>query len=632
MSSSHTVTAPRIEKSGYCEDHGPYRIEKIPNLGTFPLDSPVVVGAHILTWVFYIAYLAWRVRSTWSLSVPNDSVWRFLWLNILVEMMTLVPEFVSRMEISLHIAFGRKPVHRDSYHLRGEVAPSVDVYITCCGEDLDVIMDTVAGAASQDYPRDSFRVFLLDDAKCPEVQDAVERFNRRRSRNFQRVIYLGRTKTPGIPHNYKAGNIRFGLAEGARRNGSAEYMAALDADMIPAKDWLRRIVPHLLLDKQVAMAVPPQRFYNTPDDDILAQDTKVFSRLTEPINDSLGGTSCTGSGYVLRRSALDSIGGWPLQNAAEDIVCAWMLTGQGWHIVFVKDEVQFGLAPGSLAALFKQRARWTDGNILAYQRLGWFLSGTDLRSQRTMLQRIICLCHVVKTYMAIPNSITIMLVPWVLCPVEWPKYMAPDTSRRAMHQIYLVLLMATLLQKWCFIGMHEEVSIKAAKRLQATKFWNMPLNVTRIVRSWIPGNAVGFDITGTVVSSVNERSERHRKPIWVRLLNPTVLMYAGWILYALVPLAFRLRFYAAGESRQLVSPSPAAVAFFFSAIMKLSIPVQYMARPPTVPDRRHLLKKGLDGVYRVSESSKTDSLVQAKVSWKDVAEISIILFVGWRGF
>lgn len=95
-----------------------------------------------------------------------------------------------------------------------------------------------------------------------------------------------------------------------------------------------------------------------------------------------------------------------------------------------------------------------------------------------MLQRIICLCHVVKTYMAIPNSITIMLVPWVLCPVEWPKYMAPDTSRRAMHQIYLVLLMATLLQKWCFIGMHEEVSIKAAKRLQATKFWNMPCKLS----------------------------------------------------------------------------------------------------------------------------------------------------------
>ena len=158
------------------------------------------------------------------------------------------------------------------------------------------------------------------------------------------------------------------------------------------------------------------------------------------------------------------------------------------------------------------------------------------------------------------------------------------------------------------------------------------MNVARVVRSWIPGNTVGFDITGTVVSSVNERSERYRKPIWVRLLNPAILMYAGWILYALAPLALRLGFYAAGEPRRLVSPSPAAVVFLFSTIMKLSIPVQYMARPPIVPDRRHLLKKEPDGVYRVSEPSKTDPLVQAKVSWKDVAELSIILFVGRRGF
>lgn len=76
------------------------------------------------------------------------------------------------------------------------------------------------------------------------------------------------------------------------------------------------------------------------------------------MNDSLGGTCCTGSGYVCRRDALDSIGGWPLQNAGEDILCAWLLTSRGWNLTFVKDEVQFGLAPDSLAAWFKQRARW----------------------------------------------------------------------------------------------------------------------------------------------------------------------------------------------------------------------------------------------------------------------------------
>ena len=91
-----------------------------------------------------------------------------------------------------------------------------------------------------------------------------------------------------------------------------------------------------------------------------------------------------------------------------------------------------------------------------------------------MFQRIICLCHVVKTYMAIPNSIMVMLIPWVLYPVEWPKHITPSTARRTKDQMHLVLLLATLLQKFCFVRMHEQVSIKAAKRLQATKIWNMP--------------------------------------------------------------------------------------------------------------------------------------------------------------
>ncbi len=76
------------------------------------------------------------------------------------------------------------------------------------------------------------------------------------------------------------------------------------------------------------------------------------------MNARLGAAACTGSGYILRRSALDDIGGWPLAEAGEDILCSYLLTGHGWDIMFVPDDVQFGLLPSSLASWFKQRARW----------------------------------------------------------------------------------------------------------------------------------------------------------------------------------------------------------------------------------------------------------------------------------
>ncbi|GKZ19771.1 hypothetical protein AbraIFM66951_010812 [Aspergillus brasiliensis] len=520
MSESYTETVTShystIEEKKKLDLQGctPYDIEKRPpNLGRFPLDSPGVVCTHLATWALYFGYLAWRIKLTMSLSVPNNAVWCFLWLNVLIEVTSIILEFLSRFETFLYIGWGRRPVHRPSFYLHGEVVPTIDICITCCGEPLDVVMDTVAGAASQDYPRDRFRVFLLDDAGDFEVKKAVKRFNDGRH-GFQKVVYLAREKPSGVPHYYKAGNLRFGLEESARRNGGSEFVAGLDVDMIPIKDWLRRVVPQLLVDESAAMAVPPQRFYNAPKGDPLGQDTNVFAGLSEPINDSLGGTCCTGSGYVMRRSALDSIGGWPLQNAGEDILCAWLLADKGWGITFVRDEVQYGLAPDSLAAWFKQRARWTDGNILSYRKLGWFFFDTGVPGQRSLLQRIVGFCHVVKTYTAIPNVFMILLVPWI----AWPVKSTIDTTseEQPMRQLYLVLLTATVLHKISYIRMHGGIGIQAAKTQQANRFWNTPLNASRIIRSWIPGNIVNFEITGTIRSSINERSARHRKPFWTR--------------------------------------------------------------------------------------------------------------------
>ena len=67
---------------------------------------------------------------------------------------------------------------------------------------------------------------------------------------------------------------------------------------------------------------------------------------------------CTGSGYVVRRSALTEIGGWPLAEAGEDFMCSTLLGDAGWKIAFVRENLQIGLAPSSLLGLLKQRMRW----------------------------------------------------------------------------------------------------------------------------------------------------------------------------------------------------------------------------------------------------------------------------------
>src|SRR5699024_696596 len=73
-----------------------------------------------------------------------------------------------------------------------------------------------------------------------------------------KVNYLARTKFPGKPHFFKAGNLQFGLAESTRDGFISEYIAALDVDAITQSDWLRRIIPHLILDSKLALVNPAQ--------------------------------------------------------------------------------------------------------------------------------------------------------------------------------------------------------------------------------------------------------------------------------------------------------------------------------------------------------------------------------------
>ena len=131
----------------------------------------------------------------------------------------------------------------------------VDVLITCAGEDVAVILDTVRAAVGVDWPEEKLRVVVLDDKSSEEVRLEVHLLGLK----HPNVYYTARTKTKGVPHHFKAGNLNHGLTYVERiGGGKAEYVAALDADMIVERSWLRAILAHLLTDPELAMACPPQ--------------------------------------------------------------------------------------------------------------------------------------------------------------------------------------------------------------------------------------------------------------------------------------------------------------------------------------------------------------------------------------
>ena len=72
----------------------------------------------------------------------------------------------------------------------------------------------------------------------------------------------------------------------------------------------------------------------------------------------MSSTWCGGSGYVLRREALEDIGGFPTESVGEDMYCSNVLLGKGWKTIYVDETLQIGRVPESYKAHVKQQSRW----------------------------------------------------------------------------------------------------------------------------------------------------------------------------------------------------------------------------------------------------------------------------------
>ena len=128
------------------------------------------------------------------------------WVFVFVEFGVAIPALFH----SLWSVFVLKSRKRQKLRLRGDVVPTVDVFITCCGEDDDLVLNTARAACAQDYPPDRFRVIVLDDGQSTWLSRAVAALHQER---YPNLYYRSRENIPGKPHHFKAGNLNYGLEE-----------------------------------------------------------------------------------------------------------------------------------------------------------------------------------------------------------------------------------------------------------------------------------------------------------------------------------------------------------------------------------------------------------------------------------
>ncbi|MGQ0619703.1 MAG: UDP-forming cellulose synthase catalytic subunit [Panacagrimonas sp.] len=299
-----------------------------------------------LSVAFSSRYLYWRFTETLPIGEGHSI------LDLPLAIGLLMAELYAYTILFLGYFQVLWPLHRKPAALPEDDAlwPNVDIFIPTYNEPLSVVRPTILAALEMDWPQDKMKVYVLDDGRRPEFAAFAE--------------LVGATHLTRSDNKHaKAGNINR-----AMEKTQGEFVAIFDCDHIPTRSFLQMTVGTLLADPRNALVQTPHHFFS-PDPFERNLDTfrkvpnegELFYGLLQDGNDFWDATFFCGSCAVIRRTALDEIGGIAVETVTEDAHTALRLHQRGWHSAYISVPQAAGLATESLSAHIGQRIRWARG-------------------------------------------------------------------------------------------------------------------------------------------------------------------------------------------------------------------------------------------------------------------------------
>ena len=230
--------------------------------------------------------------------------------------------------------------------------PHIDVVIPTYNEPLEVVRYTALGALNMDWPAEKMHIYILDDGRRKEFE------------RFAFEAGIGYKTRPDNEHA-KAGNINTAL-----KTLTSPLLAIFDCDHVPTRSFLQMTVGWFLRDPKLAMLQTPHHFYS-PDPfernlgqfRIIPNEGELFYGVVQDGNDFWNASFFCGSCAVLRRTALDEVGGIAVETITEDAHTSLRMQMNGWGTAYINIPQAAGLATERLSAHVGQRIRWARGMI-----------------------------------------------------------------------------------------------------------------------------------------------------------------------------------------------------------------------------------------------------------------------------
>ena len=265
----------------------------------------------------------------------------------------------------------RTPAHKNENY-----KPFVSIMIPAHDEE-SVIGNTIETVLNLDYP--NFEIIAIDDRSSDNTASVLKDLERRYP---QKVIAFIRPKDafPG----------KSAVLNDALKYAKGEAILVFDADATMEPDFLTNLV-YELEPKDVG-AVQARKIVRNKDENILTRcqnNEMTMDTHFQISRDSVkGAVELRGNGELIKRIALDDIGGWNNYTITDDLDMSTRLHIKGWDVRFCANTAVYEEGIIYLPSLYKQRRRWLEGTIRRYLEYFWDILTSKKMSMRVRIDMI----------------------------------------------------------------------------------------------------------------------------------------------------------------------------------------------------------------------------------------------------
>ena len=270
-------------------------------------------------------------------------------LGILVSIMAIYSLFTTiATKVKARKELKNPKLHDDSYK------PFVSIMIPAHDEE-SVITKTIETVFKLDYP--NYEVIVIDDRSTDNTSLVITELERRYSGRLK-VLIREKSAFPG----------KSAVLNDALKLATGEAILVFDADAEMAPDFLTKLV-YELQPKDVG-AVQARKVIKNKDTNVLTKcqnNEMTMDTHFQITRDAVkGAVELRGNGELIKREALEDIGGWNNYTITDDLDMSTRLHIKGWDVRFCYDAIVYEEGIMYLMPLYRQRRRWLEGTIRRY--------------------------------------------------------------------------------------------------------------------------------------------------------------------------------------------------------------------------------------------------------------------------